>query len=221
MPIHIALARASDDDLDSTVSETDDTPAEAPPLQGAPLSDRVRRFVLEYVRDLDGTAAASRAGFPRNNAPHWSAATLRRPEVQEAIRNEFAGRAARLRLTTDRITEEVMRIAFADPSRIARWTPDGITLIHSDDLTADDCAAVKRIHLGPPLGKGKHKRAQLFEMHELGALELLARMIGLLPRGKQPGLSDPRERRDANAILRERLLKIARGGKKDDDGAGG
>lgn len=211
MPIHIALARASDDDLDSHQPDAED----APPgdSANAPLSDRVRRFVLEYVRDLDGTAAAGRAGFPRNHAGHWSAATLRRPEVQAAIQRELAGRESRLRLRADRITEEVMRIAFTDPGRIARWSPDGITLIHSDDLTAEDRAAVKRIHLGPPLGKGKHKRAQLFEMHDkLAALELLARMTGLLPRGKQASLGETRERKDANAILRERLLKIARGG---------
>jgi len=216
MPIHISLARASDDDLDSHHPASEDTPAGD--AVGAPLSDRVRRFVLEYVRDLDGTAAAARAGFPRNNAVHWSTATLRRPEVQAAIQRELAGREARLRLSTDRITEEVMRIAFTDPGRIARWSPDGITLLHSDDLTAEDRAAVKRIHLGPSLGRGKPKRAQLFEMHDkLAALELLARMTGLLPRGKQPNAADPRARKDANAILRERLLKIARAAAAPDD----
>jgi len=220
MPIHISLARASDDDLDLTEDAAASSDASLP--QSAALSDRARRFVLEYVRDLDGTAAAARAGFPRNHAAHWSAAALRRPEVQDAIRNELAARTARLRLSTDRITEEVMRIAFADPGRIARWTPDGITLIHSDDLTDDDRAAVKRIHLGPPLGKGKHKRAQLFEMHDkLAALELLARITGLLSRGKPVSLGDARERKDANAILRERLLKIARSGEKEDGGTGG
>ena len=159
MPIHISLARFG-------------------------LSDHVRRFVLEYVIDFDGTAAAARAGYTRRCAAQWAAMTLRRSEVQAAIRAELAQRENRLRLTAERITEEVMRIAFCDPARIARWTPEGITLRHSDDLSADDRAAVKRIHLGPPLGKGRHKRAQLVEMHDSSARLLRVSAV--------PGCSSPR-----------------------------
>ena len=65
--------------------------------------------------------------------------------------------------------------------------------------------------------------AQRFEMHDkLAALELLARMTGLLTRAPGRGRfalldrDEKRERRDANEILRERLLKIARsGGEKE------
>jgi len=59
-------------------------------------------------------------------------------------------------------------------------------------------------------------------MHDkLAALEFLARMTGLLTRAPGRGrfalldAEQVRERKDANAILRERLLKIARGGKGD------
>ncbi|HEY3916764.1 MAG TPA: terminase small subunit [Stellaceae bacterium] len=229
MSINIALAPASDDDPASTAPPAPETPPRAavdPPPEaayeqeilppGGALSDRLMRFVREYVIDNDGTAAAARAGFPRRNAAHWSAAALRKPAVQEAIRQEREARAGAARVSPQRLIVEAARIAFADPGRIARWTPEGITLMHSEDLTDDDRAAVKRITLGASGGKGAPKRAQLFEMHDkVAALELLARLTGLLPRGKHPpALDDPQARRDAKAELRARLQRIMRGEEK-------
>jgi len=188
-----------------------------PPELIPPLSERHRRFVLEYVIDLNGRAAAIRAGYARGKAAGRASQLIRRPAVQLAIREEMKEREKRLRLSGDRIMREAMRIAFADPSRIAHWCEDGVTLKDSDDLTADDKAAVKWISVGGRKGA----RAQRFEMHDkLAALELLARMTGLLTRASGRGRfalldqDDERARRDANAELRERLMRIVRSGEK-------
>ncbi|HWE73067.1 MAG TPA: terminase small subunit [Stellaceae bacterium] len=147
-----------------------------------PLKERHRRFVLEYIIDLNGRAAAIRAGYARGKAGGRASELLRRPEVQLAIREEMKEREKRLRLSGDRIIEEAMRIAFVDPGRIARWGPEGVELIDSDDLTAEDRAAVKWISVGGRKGA----RAQRFEMHDkLAALALLARMTGMITR--EPG----------------------------------
>ncbi len=188
-------------------------PPVAPPQQEAqlipPLRERHRRFVLEYVIDLNGSAAAVRAGYARGKAGGRASELLRRPEVQIAIREEMKERDKRLRLTAERIIREAMCIAFADPSRVAHWGPDGVELVDSGDLTPDDRAAVKWISVGGSKGA----RAQRFEMHDkLAALELLARMTGLLTRAPGRGRfalldrDEERERKDANAILRERLM---------------
>ncbi|HEY1505624.1 MAG TPA: terminase small subunit [Stellaceae bacterium] len=207
------------DPLDTTKPAAEPFAA-APPQEEAqlipPLRERHRRFVLEYVIDLNGSAAAVRAGYARGKAGGRASELLRRPEVQLAIREEMKERDKRLRLTSERIIREAMCIAFADPARIAHWGPDGVTLADSDDLAPDDRAAVKWISVGGRKGA----RAQRFEMHDkLAALEFLARMTGLLTRAPGRGRfalieqDDAREKRDANAILRERLLKIARGAK--------
>ena len=166
-----------------------DEPAVAAPQQESPpaelippLRERHRRFVLEYIIDLNGSAAAIRAGYARGKAGARASELLRRPEVQLAIREEMKEREKRLRLSGDRIIDEAMRIAFADPGRIARWSPDGVVLIPSDDLAPDDRAAVKLVSVGGRKGA----RAQRFEMHDkLAALALLARMTGMITR--EPG----------------------------------
>lgn len=147
-----------------------------------PLSERHRRFVLEYIIDLNGRAAAIRAGYARGKAGARASALIRRPEVQLAIRAELKDREARTRLSGDRIILEAMRIAFADPSRVAHWGPNGVELVDSDDLTPDDKAAVKWISVGGRKGT----TAQRFELHDkIAALHLLARMTGMLTR--EPG----------------------------------
>jgi len=197
---------------------SDDPKDPPPPELIPPLSERHRRFVLEYVIDLNGSAAARRAGYARGKAGARASELLRRPEVQLAIREEMKERDKRLRLTTERIVGEAMCIAFADPTRIAHWSKDGVELVDSDDLAPDDRRAVKWISVGGR--KGAH--AQRFEMHDkLAALEFLARMTGLLTRAPGRGrfalldADQEREKRDANAILRERLLRIAREEKKE------
>lgn len=147
-----------------------------------PLSERHRRFVLEYIIDLNGRAAAIRAGYARGKAGARASALIRRPDVQLAIRAELKDREARTRLSGDRIILEAMRIAFADPSRVAHWGPNGVELVDSDDLTPDDKAAVKWISVGGRKGA----TAQRFELHDkIAALHLLARMTGMLTR--EPG----------------------------------
>lgn len=224
MPIHIALPESALDPAPTDPGPADPArAADAAPADLEPegpldrtLSDQQRRFVLEYVIDLNGTAAAARAGYSRGCAAQWAAHALRRPAIQAAIRRELKAREGRTRVTGDRIVAEVARIAFADPSRIARWSPGGVRLRHSDDLTADDLAAVKRIAIGESKGKG-NRRAQHIEMHDkIGALALLARLTGMLTRGPRGGFGVPEAstdrgpRADANAILRERLLRIVR-----------
>ena len=220
MPIDNARDRAPDAMPDSNDQES--APAASP--AGAvtvlpPLKERHRLFVLEYVIDLNGRAAAVRAGYSRSRASSRASELIRRPEVQAFIREEMKAREQRLRLSGERIMREAMRIAFADPGRIAHWGPEGVTLVESDDLTADDRAAVKWISVGGSKGA----TAQRFEMHDkLAALDLLARMTGMLTRPPRRGrfalLEDAQQTDeagyDAKAELRARLQRIMRGGEE-------
>lgn len=47
-----------------------------------PLTDRQRAFVLEYLRDLNGTQAAIRAGYAEDRAASTASRLLRKPEIR-------------------------------------------------------------------------------------------------------------------------------------------
>ena len=47
-----------------------------------PLTDRQRAFVLEYLRDLNGTQAAIRAGYAGDRAASTASRLLRKPEIR-------------------------------------------------------------------------------------------------------------------------------------------
>jgi phage terminase small subunit len=144
------------------------------------MRERHRLFVLEYLIDLNGRAAAKRAGYADKKAAVRACELLRRPDVQAMIREETKARDERLRVSADRIAKEFARIAFNDPTRIASWGPEGVELVPSERLSEDDKAAVKWVSVGGRKGA----RAQRFLMHDkLSALEDLARILGIFTRG--------------------------------------
>jgi phage terminase small subunit len=144
------------------------------------MRERHRRFVLEYLIDLNGSAAALRAGYAESKAGARACELLKRADVQALLRQELDARNARTRVTADRVILEYARIAFADPSRIARWSGAGVELVPSERLSEDEKAAVRWISVGGRKGA----RAQRFLLHDkLEALAALARMTGLVTRG--------------------------------------
>ena len=145
------------------------------------MRERHRRFVLEYIIDLNGAAAARRAGYATGKAGARAHELLHRADVQAAIRDELKAREARTRVTGDRVILEYARIGFIDPSRLLRWGPEGVELLESDQVDENDRAAVKLVSVGGRKGA----RAQRFELYDkLEALDALGRFTGVLTRGK-------------------------------------
>jgi phage terminase small subunit len=76
------------------------------------------RFVAEYLKDLNGTAAARRAN-PALKSPHTAASRLlAKPEVQERIAELCAERNGRVKLDADTVLREILAIATCDPNEI-------------------------------------------------------------------------------------------------------
>lgn len=79
---------------------------------------RERRFVKEYAKDLNGKAAAQRAGFAKPSAHVRASQLLARPDVQAALKVEIDARMAGAELTSGRVLEELRRLAFVDVTGI-------------------------------------------------------------------------------------------------------
>ena len=89
------------------------------------LTDRQRRFVDEYLIDLNAVQAAIRAGYAKKSAHENAYIILRRPGVNDDIQTAMAERAARTHITQDRVLEELAAVAFFDPADMASVPMNG------------------------------------------------------------------------------------------------
>lgn len=76
------------------------------------LNDRRKRFVDEYLIDLNGTQAAIRAGYSQKTANRISSKLMEDEEVREAIRARLKEKTKELIATQDDILQELTIIAF-------------------------------------------------------------------------------------------------------------
>src|SRR6185437_1606987 len=87
------------------------------------LTPRQRRFVDEYLIDLNARAAARRAGFSPGSRTYPSR-LMRNPDIARAIAQAMAARAERTGITRERVLAEYAKIAFVDLSGLADWDGD-------------------------------------------------------------------------------------------------
>jgi phage terminase small subunit len=78
------------------------------------LNLKQRRFVEEYIIDLNQTKAAIRAGYSERTAYSIGNELLNKPEVRMAVEKAQEARAKRTAITADRVLIEIAELAFGD-----------------------------------------------------------------------------------------------------------
>jgi phage terminase small subunit len=166
-----------------------------------PLTLRQRRFVDEYLVDMNASAAARRAGYGDRSADRHGSFLTRRPNVAAAIEARLAERRARLEVSAARVITELARIAFADLGRILDWTGEDMALKPPHEISPDDRAAIQEIAVVKREG-GLATRVILHDKER--ALEALCRHLGLF----QPGaiaVEPPKYSEELRQKLREMI----------------
>jgi phage terminase small subunit len=145
------------------------------------LTPKQERFVGEYLKDLNATQAAIRAGYSPSSAAEIGYENLRKPQIAAAISGAFKARAERTRVDQDRVVLELARNGFSDMRDIASWGPDGIAYKASGELTDEAAAAVAEItETVTPTKDGRERRTRTVKLHsKLRALELLGQHLGI------------------------------------------
>ena len=82
----------------------------------AKLTDKQRRFVEEYLVDLNATAAARRAGYSEKTADRIGPELLGKTWVAAAIQEAMQQRSRRTEITQDRVLNELASVAFGEGS---------------------------------------------------------------------------------------------------------
>ena len=71
------------------------------------LNPKQKRFVEEYLVDLNGTKAAIRAGYSKRTAVKIAAENLHKPLITEAIQKAIQKRSERTEITQDEIVKDL------------------------------------------------------------------------------------------------------------------
>jgi phage terminase small subunit len=74
------------------------------------LTDKQRRFVDEYLVDLNATQAAIRAGYSQKTAASIGEENLRKPDIAKAVQDAQVARAKRTEITQDMMVRELAKI---------------------------------------------------------------------------------------------------------------
>lgn len=74
------------------------------------LTDKQKRFIEEYLIDLNATQAAIRAGYSKANADKIGSELLGKTRVKEALQEAQAERSSRVQITQDDVLRGLLEI---------------------------------------------------------------------------------------------------------------
>jgi phage terminase small subunit len=86
-----------------------------------PLNDKHRRFVDEYIIDLNATQAAIRAGYSEKTAGPQGFALLQKLEIQEYLAERRAALQQRTEITQEMVLQRWWEIATANPNELITY----------------------------------------------------------------------------------------------------
>ena len=140
------------------------------------LTAKQNRFCEEYMIDLNATQAAIRAGYSVKTANEQGSRLLANVSVQREIERLKAERSRRTGITSDRVLQELAKIAFVDPATVIDL--DTMTVISTDPNDTAAIASIRQKTFPTNAGKeGIEREIKLYD--KIRALELLGRHLNL------------------------------------------
>lgn len=168
----------------------------------ARLTDKQKRFVTEYLVDLNATAAARRAGYSEKTACEQAARLLANVKVQAAVQKAMEKREKRTEITQDRVLQEYARIAFFDPRKL--FESSGVPLPITD-LDDDTAAALAGLEVQQNVTEGGElsiiKKYKISD--KLRALEAVGKHLGMFDGSGGDRMKDTREDDALSRSLKE------------------
>ena len=140
------------------------------------LTAKMKRFIEEYLVDLNATQAVIRAGYNPANASAQAYNLMQKEKVAEAISRAMAERSRRTGISQDRVIEELAKIAFLRITDVV--DPENATVL--DYASEADIAAIESIRVKEiPTQAGVGIEREVKVASKLKALELLGKHLGM------------------------------------------
>lgn len=126
------------------------------------LTDKQKRFIEEYLIDLNATQAAIRAGYSKNRASELGYQLLQKTTVQQAIQDAQNKRSERVQVTQDDVLRDLIELRDMCMGRKSIIVTDTIKNNQEGTITAVD----NPVYAFEPAGANK-------------ALELIGKHLGM------------------------------------------
>lgn len=137
------------------------------------LTEKQKRFVTEYLVDLNATQAAIRAGYSPKTAEVIGYENLRKPQIAAEVAKRQAKLQKKLEITQERVLAELAAIAFASGT-------DFVTVTEAGMLNVKATSKVPKEKL-PAIASIKYNQLGIeIKLHDkVRALELLGKHLGV------------------------------------------
>lgn len=187
-------------------------------MKSAELTGKQKRFVEEYLLDINATKAAIRAGYSAKTAEAIGWENLRKPEIQAAIQAAMQQRSERTQIDQDWVLKRLAVIADADIKNVASWGATGVSFKDSDELEWGAAYGIKKVKEhkvfrqsnGPDPDMIVDQKLELEQHDKLKALELIAKHLGMFT--EKPAQADETELPDPDDVdlagAMERIKRI-------------
>jgi phage terminase small subunit len=150
--------------------------SDKPNVEADSLNPKQEAFCQEYLKDLNATQAAIRAGYSADSARQIGSENLSKPAIEARLKQLMDERSERTRISADRVLNELAKLAFSDMRNFAKWGPGGVHPIEGETLSDEDAACVAEVSETTTKDGGSIR----FKLHDKkAALELLGRHLKL------------------------------------------
>lgn len=139
------------------------------------MTKKQKRFVEEYLIDLNATQAAIRAGYSVESASEIGYENLIKPDIQTAIAKAMAERSKRTGVNQDRVVQELAKLAFVKMTDIVDKKGRIKDTAAEDDLSCIE--SIKYKHSETDAGQSVEREVKIGS--KIKALELLGKHLGM------------------------------------------
>ena len=137
------------------------------------MTKKQKRFIEEYLIDLNATQAAIRAGYSPDTAKSIGSENLTKPDIKAQIARAMAERSRRTGVNADRVIMELAKIAFVNANDVI----DAETATLKPDALPEDTAAIQSVKVKTFGEDGLEREIKMAD--KLKALELLGKHLGM------------------------------------------
>ena len=137
------------------------------------MTKKQKRFIEEYLIDLNATQAAIRAGYSSDTAYSIGNENMKKPEIKACIDKAMAERSRRTGVNADRVPMELAKVASVNAGDVI----DADTATVKADALPEDTAAIQSVKVKTFGEDGLEREVKMAD--KLKALELLGKHLGM------------------------------------------